>query len=94
MDNTPLSNEEKMELCVLFEEQEYFLNQHKNHIESVSNKDLELLENVEEKYKMIELLENKAKELKENTSQFKDKLSDDIKNSYLKDNKKDDLTKS
>ena len=83
IDKNELAGQDKRKLSALLEEQQYYINQHKNHIESVNAKDQESLSNIEEKYKMADELENQIKELKENINKYKEKLNKDIeKNNY------------
>jgi hypothetical protein len=49
IDNCELPSQDKRKLSGLLEEQEYFINQHKNHIESLNNRDQESFKNVDEK---------------------------------------------
>lgn len=72
------------------EEQQYFIDQHKNHLESLNNKDLESFKNVEDKIQIASKIENQVKELKENLNQYKEKLNQDIDKYRTRDNLEDD----
>ena len=77
-------------MSVLLEEQQYFIDQHKNHLESLNNKDLESLKNVEDKIQIASKIENQVKELKENLDQYKEKLNQDIDKYSTRDNLEED----
>ena len=72
------------------EEQQYFIDQHKNHLESINNKDLESLKNVEDKIQIASKIENQVKELKENLNQYKEKLNQDLDKYSTRDNLEED----
>lgn len=96
-DNSELASQDRRELSVLLEEQEYFINQHKYHIESLNCKDQESLKNLEDKYKKTEQLEHQVKQLKENINECKEKLNKNLENTNnsfgfgTNSNLKDDL---
>lgn len=70
--------QDKRKLSDLLEYQEYYLNQHKNHMESLYNKDKESLVGVDNKLAVLEQIENQIKDYKENLNSYKDKLNYDI----------------
>lgn len=74
----------------LLEEQKYFIDQHKNHLESLNNRELESLKNVEDKIEMAYKIEKQVNELKENLNQYKEKLNQDIDKYSTRDNLKED----
>lgn len=90
IDNGELATQDKRKLSVLLEEQQYFIDQHKNHLESLNNKDLESFKNVEDKIQIASKIENQVKELKENLNQYKEKLNQDIDKYRTRDNLEDD----
>jgi hypothetical protein len=63
---------------VLLEEQEYLIKQHKNHLNSVQTKDIN---NIDDRLKTINEIENQVQNLKENLYVYKDKLNQDCRQS-------------
>lgn len=74
IDNGELASSDKRKLSIYLEEQEYLLNQYKNHLNSENNLNKTSLENIDDKINNIEHVELEIKNIKESLYSYKDKL--------------------
>lgn len=82
-DNRQLSLSTARKLSSLMEDQQYLLNQHKNHIQALTDKPNQSLDSVENKLSDINEHETKLNEMRRNLMDYKYKLIQDINKPML-----------